>query len=141
MNNMKYTKNKEEEIFPATVVKVINDYKVVINRGSIHKVKEGKRFLFYKLGEEELKDPVSGKSLGRLELIKGMGKVVHVQERISTIESNIREPPKKRIIRSTPLTRPLLDIMGGSKEEVIITPSSRLVPFDNLVIGDKVKPI
>jgi len=140
MNNVKVDKNKEGTTFPATIVKVIDDYKVVINRGILHKVKEGQRFLLYELSKEELKDPLSGKSLGYLEIVKGIGKVIHVQEQISTIESDKREPSEKRIIRKKS-TNPFFLSMTGEEETETIVPSAHLVPFDEPAIGDKAKPI
>jgi len=47
--------------FPATVVKVIDDYKLVINRGEISGIREGQRMLVYNTSEEEIKDPQTKK--------------------------------------------------------------------------------
>ncbi|MEA1963597.1 MAG: hypothetical protein U9O41_00455 [Candidatus Aerophobetes bacterium] len=140
MGNVKATKNQKEKTFPATVVKVIDDCKIVINRGALHKVTEGQRFLLYKLSEEEIKDPISGKSLGYLEIVKGTGKIIHVQERISTIESDKKEPSERRIVRKRAST-PFFSFSTGEEEEETIVPSGRLVPFDDPIIGDKAKPI
>jgi DNA gyrase/topoisomerase IV subunit B len=140
MDNVKATKNQKEITFPATIVKVIDDCKVVINRGALHKVTEGQQFLLYKLSEEEIKDPISGKSLGYLEIVKGTGKIIHVQERISTIESDKREPSERRIVRKRS-SSPFFSAFTGEEEEETIVPSGRLVPFDDPVIGDKAKPI
>ena len=140
MDNIKATKKQKERNFPAAVVKVIDDCKVVINRGALHKVKKGQKFLLYKLSEEEIKEPISGKSLGYLEIVKGTGKIIHVQERISTIESDKREPSERRIVRKRS-SSPFFSAFTGEEEEETIVPSSRLVPFDDPVIGDKTKPI
>ena len=40
----------------------------------------------FSLGQE-IHDPRTGRSLGKLEEIKGKGRVIHVQERISTIQT------------------------------------------------------
>jgi len=140
MDNVKAPKNQEEKTFPATVVKVIDDYKVVINRGALHKVTEGQRFLLYKLSEEEVKDPISGESLGYLEIVKGTGRIIHVQERMSTIESDKREPSERRIVKKRS-PGSFFSVFSGEAEEETIVPSSRLVPFDDPIIGDKAKPI
>lgn len=140
MDNVRATKDQEEKTFPATVVNVIDNCKVVINRGSLHKVTEGQRFLLYKLSKEEIKDPTSGESLGYLEIVKGTGKIIHVQERISTIESDKRESSERRIVRTKSLS-PLFSAFTGEQEEETIVPSSRLVPFNDPMIGDKTKPI
>lgn len=140
MDNVKATKNQKEITFPATIVKVIDDCKVVINRGALHEVTEGQQFLLYKLSEEEIKDPISGKSLGYLEIVKGTGKITHVQEQISTIESDKIGPSERRIVRKRS-SSPLFYALGGEQEVETVVPSSRLVPFDDPMIGDKAKPI
>lgn len=127
---------QESKTFPATVAKIIDECKVAINRGTAHKVKEGQRFLIYELSKEEIKDPITGKSLGYLEMPKGTGKVIYVQEQMSIIESDKREPSERRTIKRkypfTPFT--------GEEEETILPPM-HLVPFDDTKIGDKAKPI
>lgn len=138
MENPKAEKNQEEKTFPAIVVKVIDDHKVVINKGARDNIKEGQRFLLYKLEEEEIKDPTTGKSLGYLEVVKGTGKVTHVQERMSTIESDKRgEPSKKTIIKRI---SPILFFPAQQHEETAVS-SGDFVPFEQPDIGDKAKPI
>ena len=139
MDNMETPINNEEAIFPATVVKVIDDYRVVINRGSNHKIKLGQRFLIYKLEETETVDPLTNESLGNLEIVKGTGKVTHIQEKMSTIETDRKGSPEKRIIRrKTPTS---LFALGSEQEEETIVPSSEIVPFDDPRVKDKAKPI
>ena len=71
----------------AKVVKVIDDFRVVINKGMNDGVSEGLKFLIYEAGEE-LFDPDTAESLGRLEVVKGQGKAHHVQEKLSVIRSS-----------------------------------------------------
>ncbi|AKE66303.1 hypothetical protein MYAER_3977 [Microcystis aeruginosa NIES-2549] len=40
--------------FPATVVKVIDDYKLVMNRGEQNGIREGQRMMVYREVQEEL---------------------------------------------------------------------------------------
>ena len=122
-----------KNIFPATVIKVIDEYKIVINRGEIDDIKNGQRFLVYALEDEPLVDPDTGESLGNLEIVRGTGKVTHVQKKISTIESD-KEHLEKRIIKR----RNPISFMGSEVET--ITPKEK-VEFDYPEIGDKVKPI
>ncbi len=71
------------------VARILNDESIVINRGSAHGVKEGMRFaIFTEL--EEIKDPETGSSLGKLELVKARVVAMHVQENMATAEA---EPP------------------------------------------------
>ena len=120
--------NLNNRIFPARVAQVINPIQLVINRGSIHDVKLGQRMLIYRKGDQEIKDPESGESLGYLELVKGTGQVIHVQEKICTIESDKKKSPR-RIIKNA---------WGFPQEDII---EGEALPFDQPEVGDLVKPI
>ncbi|MDE2722874.1 MAG: hypothetical protein OXI59_05820, partial [Gemmatimonadota bacterium] len=76
-----------ERPFPASVARVLDNYTVVINRGSEHGVEKNQRFQIYGLDDEEIIDPENGASLGRLEIVKGIGTVVHIQSQIATLKS------------------------------------------------------
>lgn len=124
--------------FPATVVKIIDEYTIVINRGGLNGVKLNQSFLIYFLSEKEIVDPETQESLGHLEIIRGRGKVSHVQERISTIKSIMTATPTRRIIkRSSPSMFVYFD--RGEQEE--ISESGKLLPFNDAQLGDKAKPI
>jgi hypothetical protein len=73
------------------VAYVISPDKVVINKGSDDGVRQGQTFLFYAIGGN-IKDPVTGENLGPLELIRGTGQVVHVQNRMSIVRSARQKP-------------------------------------------------
>ncbi len=118
--------NLKNPIFPARVAHVINPSQIVMNRGSIHDVKLGQRMLIYRTGDQEIKDPESGESLGYLERVKGTGQVIHVQEKICTVESDQRKFPRR--IRSA----------WGLAAEII---EREALPFDHPEVGDWVKPI
>lgn len=121
-------------VFPAKVVKTMDyDYKVVINRGSIHGVKLGQRFLIYSIGEEII-DPDTLESLGSLEIVRGKGKVVHLQEKMATIESDRLKSERTIKKNSNSLWKSV-----GDTEEEIITPTRQ--PFDEPEVGDSAKPI
>lgn len=140
-----------EKADQATVVQVIDKYTIVINRGSEHGVKFGERFLVYSLSDKEITDPETGKSLGFLEINKGSGTVIHVQDKMATIESDRKRAPDKKITRrkipqfpdSPPSISGMLrrDIYTEIEEEEITTISEDLMPFKYPRIGDKVKPI
>lgn len=120
--------------FPALVVKVINDFTLTINRGSIHDISEGDKFLVYAIDKEELIDPETNESLGHLELIRGTGIASHVQDKMTTIKSN-RYINGGRIIRRQ---SGALAVIGG---ETIEESGKELMPFDEPQKGDMVKPI
>ena len=125
---------EEKQIIPK-VVKVIQADKVVINRGSANGVKVGHRFLVYAIGEE-LFDPDSGLSLGKIELVRGRGEVTHVQEHLSTLKSieKIKLPSKRRKIRDP------YSIFGQHIEEDV-EDTYEDIPFDDASVGDCAKPI
>lgn len=134
MSNMNENK---PVIYPATVVKVLNSYEVVINRGSEHQIKEGQKFLIYTLSDDCIVDPETNELLGRLEIVIGKGKVVHVQEKMSTIQSDRTDPSsERRIVRKT---KPLFNITPLQEEEIIVP--KEIQPFDGVEVGHKAKPI
>lgn len=133
----------EAVTFPATVAKVIDKYTVVMNRGSEHGVKKGDQFLIYYIDEEELIDPETGESLGRLEVVRGTGSVIHVQPKMSTLKSN-RTVSKERVIRrvQNPSLRNLGFLAGlGGATEIIEEPEKEALPYESPSVGDKAKPI
>lgn len=83
----KNTDTDKTENFPATVAHVLNTSVLVINRGQLHGVKLGQRFVIYVPSEQQIIDPETGNILGTLEVPKAMGRVVHVQDHMATIES------------------------------------------------------
>lgn len=123
--------------FPASVVKVIDDYKIVINRGSADGVKPGDKFLVYYVEPEELTDPESGESLGHLEIVRGPGIAIHVQPRMTTLESSRKETKRRITTRSQPYAR----LLGGMGKEVIEEPEHEEMPFDGAQVNDKVQRV
>ena len=121
--------------FPATVVRVIDDTKVVINRGAKHGVRNGQHFLVYYLDTNPIEDPETGRDLGQLEIVRGTGIATHVQENLTTVSSNRKGPTgHRKVVRSS--------IMHSfSTEEETTTVPGNIEPFDHAARGDKVKPI
>lgn len=128
----------ESRAFPATVATVLDPYTLVINRGIRQGVKDGQKFLIYGVTEEELTDPETGKKLGFLEIVRGTGKVIHVQENMSTVSSLRRYAPSRTIRRKKS------SMWGFTEPEEIetIEPSSgELMPFTGAEVGDKARPV
>lgn len=136
---MTNSEEQQHKIYPATVVKIIDEYKVVINRGIRDGIKNGQRFLVYKVDDQELVDPDTGENLGQLEIIRGIGKVVHLQEKLATIESAEYDRPRKTVIRRKSPGFP--QIFGRVEEEESYQNTEELLAFDAPEIGDKVKPV
>jgi len=70
-------------IYPIMIVKVLNGTTAIVNRGE-DSVKKGETYGVFLMGEE-LKDPQSGESLGALEVEVGIGTIVDVKPKVSTI--------------------------------------------------------
>lgn len=102
-------------------------FTVIINRG-VSSVQIGQEFLIFGLGEE-LIDPQTRQSLGKLELVRGKGRVAYVQEKVAHVKCIERRPSTRKTTRSA------MGLMGG---EVIEEPGEEL-PFDNPSVGDFAK--
>lgn len=69
------------------IASIIDDYRVVINAGKNDGIAVGHRFLIYKIGKEIFDPDDPKKSLGHIEIIKGKGEVIHVQDRMATLQT------------------------------------------------------
>ena len=127
--------------FPGSVAKIIDRVNVVVNRGKLDGVKAGQRFIVYRLSDDSIVDPDTGDDLGRLEIVLGSGKATHVQESICTVTSDRTEPGEKTIVRRRNLAQYASLFGGGYDETETFTPSSTLVPFKEVVVGDKARPV
>ncbi|MEA0565568.1 hypothetical protein ABC382_22770 [Lysinibacillus sp. 1P01SD] len=119
---------------PKVVMILDKDLRLVMNKGSDDDVKLGDVYLVFELGDT-LYDPDTFENLGQLELVKGRGKVIHVQEKVATLETIETE---KITHRSSPnsFSRVLnpLAASGSSTEEI---PKPFLYPK----VGDLLKKI
>lgn len=113
-----------------SVVKVIDDSTVVINACKTD-IQYNDLFIIYK-EDDEIFDPVTAESLGKLQIIKGTAKVLHIQDHMTTIKSN-----KTKNIQTK--TIPVMRVFGPFATETIQTEIEDL-PFDKDVqIGDIVE--
>ncbi|MFN7310578.1 MAG: hypothetical protein ACK5T0_04330 [Vampirovibrionales bacterium] len=126
---------QKSDIFPCRVVEFVDQETLVINRGKEHGISIGQRFVVYALGKEII-DPENQESLGRLELIRGTGKVTNVQAKIATITSDMTKTQKK-FDSMTDTQRALSGFLGRTSSFI---QDELVVPFDSPRIGDLVKP-
>lgn len=155
---MEISKMNNERYF-ADVVAILDSYKVIINVGANRNLVNGTKFLIVGIGEEIL-DPKTGESLGNVEIIRGHAQVIHVQEKISTLESIdwVKKPDVREITKISKRTNgqydklfPFIagiskktssyDFLAGNSEETteIIKPQAeRLKALENVEIGDKI---
>lgn len=68
------------------VVSKIDNYQIVINKGTLDKINSYMRFLVYEEGKE-IFDPETKESLGVLEIPKGIFKVFHIQDKMTVLVS------------------------------------------------------
>lgn len=123
-------KTEKKKIY---VVSVINESKVGINCGSQDGISNGDTILFYALGEEII-DPETQESLGRIEIVKGKGRVTHVQPKLATVES-IRLKRKVSRANSSVAWHLALTQLGDTMRE------EDPIPYDDIRIGDMGKLI
>jgi len=83
-------------ILKGKIVKILDQYKVLVNIGADSGIKRGMDFIIYSEGET-VEDPESHEVLGKLENVKARLKVSHIQEEFSILESSETE-------ERTPLT-------------------------------------
>lgn len=122
----------------AMVVHVLDyELQIVINKGQNEGVKIGDQYLIYELGSE-IFDPQTEQSLGRLEIVKGKGIVVHVQEKMATIESIEKSSPSRTITKRKN-RNPIISFQDSYEE--VITGESEVVAFNNPKYGDYAKLI
>jgi hypothetical protein len=117
------------------VAQVLSPTELVINAGTNEGIKKGQRYQIYSLGDEII-DPETGESLGILENIKGIGRVINVQDKMATLESDVTEPTAKFIRRSS---SPVFVALGQGWEERIPPPVK--ADFKDPTCGDLVRPI
>lgn len=120
------------------VASIIDSHTIVLNAGSDDGIRASTSFLIYGQGEEVI-DPETQESLGILEVVRGRGKVIHLQEKLCTVESITTKtvPGAKKTIRRerSGLNKGIFGHMSPIEE---IEEGARTVdvPFDNVLIGD-----
>lgn len=116
------------------VVYVIDPYRVALNVGAADNVSRGDKYLLYTLSDEEIIDPSSHKSLGYLEIVKGVGIVENVQDKMCTLKSCEFSSKTKKIIHGNTTFFP---VPRAQESEVV----QEREPFDNPEEGDYAKPV
>jgi len=118
----------------AKVIKVLEDgMTLIINKGRKDGIKKGMKFKVFERTNEKLYDPDTGEFLGILELPKGIGEIVEVEERYSFLESRNYER-KETEINIPPIFRGVeeyIKMLHGEKRIEIIHK-----PFKNPKVGD-----
>lgn len=125
--------------FQAIIAEIINENTIVINKGSNDGVQKGQKFLVYAESKNEIKDPVTKENLGKLEIVKGKGEVIHVQDRLSTIKSVEKYPSTREIQKES--SSLFFNPYNQQPKVTEFFRSEKTKPFENPKIGDKTKRI
>lgn len=110
-------------------------FEIVINKGREDGVEENNRFLVYELGDEILDPDKDNVSLGRLEIVKGVGKVKHLQDKITTLQS------MEKTFKSGSVTKRKNVFFAMSTDIITEQPEEIPLPFKNVKKGDLVRLI
>jgi hypothetical protein len=73
--------------YPAKVSEVIDDFKVVINRGELNRIQIDASHLVYSITNKPIYDPITRDFIGHRILYKGSGKIISVEENTSIIQA------------------------------------------------------
>ncbi len=132
-NQSTSTSPVESRGFPALVARIVDEYTVVINRGSDDGIQKGHNFLIYGI-EDEVIDPETGESLGCLEVVRGRGSVTHVQPRMATIKASQRSPSKV-------IKKKGMGVWALGAEVIEESNEGTIIPFEEAIAGDHAKPL
>jgi hypothetical protein len=98
------------------IVKILDPYHIVINLGIKDGIKEDMKFIVYEEGDEII-DPETKNSLGKLENVKAKVKISHVQELMSTAETYHFKTVRNKGIYDNFIT-PLAILAGGGESSI-----------------------
>lgn len=114
------------------VVHIISPYKIVLNVGENDGITMSDKFIVYGEGPV-IKDSGDGAELGVLEISRGRGKVVYLQEKMCTIECIDVENSPRTIVRKHK------NIFSLGPQEESETIRNEPLSFEEPQIGDKAK--
>ena len=117
------------------VVEIIDHERLALNVGSADGAEMHQRYLVYYVSKREIIDPETRESLGFLEVVRGTGKVTHVQPMLCTITSDMKESVT---IRERQHSAILYSLTGGGD---VTTTTTQTVAFDKAEVGDFAKLI
>ncbi len=122
------------------VASVIDDSRLVLNVGSNEGVKVGQTYLIYGIGQNVV-DPETGEDLGALELVRGRGKVEHLQPTMCTVRSSMQKkvPGNKKVYRQG--KSGLGNFFGNPIQEVEEGERMIELAFDDAAVGDYARQI
>lgn len=129
----------EKKPIIASVVRVIDEFSILIDAGYTNGVSVGMTFVIFTEGEEIV--GLQGEELGKIEYPKAYVRITHVQKRLSTAQSPIKvsvyDPAQKIAVALSKFTYTERKELPVDKDSI-----HRLEPIDLKVrVGDKVRQI
>jgi hypothetical protein len=121
----------EREIMPieTKIVRILSESVVVLGAGSSQGVREEMEFLIYELGDE-IFDPETKESLGRLEIAKGHVRVIHLQQSIATARTT--KQTVRKTVQNPLFQNPMFYSLFGAREETV-----EIEVFEKLKVQDQ----
>ena len=92
------------------VARILNEFQLVLNVGLQQGVKPGMTFIIFEQADE-IKDPETGESLGRLEIVKAEVTVAHAQDTLCLVQAK----PKEKETVPTVLSAKLAEVKPSAK--------------------------
>jgi hypothetical protein len=86
------------------IVRIVDEYHVIVNLGAVDGIKNGDRFEIYIAGDRELIDPITGDSLGTFDTILGRVNAMDVREKYTICSSNTGELGRRLLSDLSDLT-------------------------------------
>jgi len=108
------------------VAKLLDKRKLVINQGLNASIALGQHFIVFERGEDVI-DPATGESLGVLELIKGKGQIIHVQEKMAILELETPEQGRTKTLSE------IMATLSGRPDQP--------EPTLHVKVGDRLRPV
>lgn len=113
----------DNKISNIVVASRIEDFQIVINKGEYDNIESYMRFLVYEEGNDVI-DPTTKKSLGKLEIPKGFFKIQHIQDKMTILVSELRKEkslfPTFQLYGEVDVERDLLNkIKVGDKVKIV----------------------
>jgi hypothetical protein len=113
----------DNQISNILVASKIEDFQIVINKGENDNIESYMRFLVYEEGNEII-DPATNQSLGKLEVPKGFFKIQHIQNKMTILVSELRKEkslfPTFQLYNELEVERDLLSkIKVGDKVKIV----------------------